>query len=295
MLGMKVTCTGQGTNEFAIKLNMPGYIRQLLKRTKMDGCNAVKSPAEPKVKLSRSDPPAEGGGLINGVPYRSCCGAVLWAALTCRPELSHTVMQLCRFVNAPTTKAVAAMKRLLRHLARDVERGVTYRSSGEREVCAYSDADWGDCADTARSTTGFVVMLAGAAIDWRSKLQPTVALSTVEAEAMALCAATVEVEYTRGFLAELSDTEYTAKATHIYVDNKGARDDAYNKTGKRTRHINMRFHRVREAVAKNSIEVRRVTGGNDPATSEMVADILTKSTPAPLFVAMMKIMTGMRK
>ena len=68
-----------------------------------------------------------------------------------------------------STKAVAAMKRLLRHLARDVERGVTYRSSGEREVCAYSDADWGDCADTARSTTGFVVMLAGAAIDWRSK------------------------------------------------------------------------------------------------------------------------------
>ena len=58
---------------------------------------------------------------------------------------------------------------------------------------SYSDADWGDCPDTARSTTGFVLMLAGAAIDWRSKLQPTVALSTVEAEAMALCAATVEV------------------------------------------------------------------------------------------------------
>ena len=57
----------------------------------------------------------------------------------------------------------------------------------------------------------------------------------------------------------------------------------------------MRFHRVREAVAKNSIHVKRVTGGNDPATSEMVADILTKSTPAPLFVAMMKIMTGIRK
>ena len=66
-------------------------------------------------------------------------------------------------------------------------------------MCAYSDADWGDCHDTARSTTGFVLMLAGATIDWRSKLQPTVALSTVEAEAMALCAATVEVEYTRGW------------------------------------------------------------------------------------------------
>ena len=138
-------------------------------------------------------------------------------------------------------------------------------------------------------------MLAGAAIDWRSKLQPTVALSTVEAEAMALCAATVEVEYTRGLLGELFGDKYIAKATPIYVDNKGARDDAYNKTGKRTRHINMRFHRVREAVTKDSIAVQRVTGGNDPATSEMVADILTKSTPAPLFIAMMRIMTGIRK
>ena len=68
-----------------------------------------------------------------------------------------------------------------------------------------------------------------------------------------------------------------------------------NKTGKRTRHINLRFHRVREAVAKNSIDVKRVTGGNDPATSEMVADILTKSTPAPLFVVMASIMSGMHR
>ena len=187
------------------------------------------------------------------------------------------------------------MKRLLRHVSRDQERGITYTSKGARELCAYSDADWGDCPDTARSTTGFVLMLAGAAIDWRSKLQPTVALSTVEAEAMALCAATVEVEYTRGLLHELSGSKYIPMATPVYVDNKGARDDAYNKTGKRTRHINLRFHRVREAVAKDSIDVKRVTGGNDPATSEMVADILTKSTPAPLFVVMASIMSGMHR
>ena len=255
----------------------------------------MKSPAEAKLRLSRSDPPAQDGGLINDVPYRSCCGAVLWMTLTCRPELAHTVTQLCRYVNAPTVKAVAAMKRLLRHVSRDQERGITYTSKGARELCAYSDADWGDCPDTARSTTGSVLMLAGAATDWRSKLQPTVALSTVEAEAMALCAATVEVEYTRGLLHELSGSKYIPTATPVYVDNKGARDDAYNKTGKRTRHINLRFHRVREAVAKDSIDVKRVTGGNDPATSEMVADILTKSTPAPLFVVMASIMGGMRR
>jgi len=95
---------------------------------------------------------------------------------------------------------------------------------------------------------------------------------------------TVEVEYTRGLLHELSGSKYIPMATPVY-----------NKTGKRTRHINLRFHRVREAVAKDSIDVKRVTGGNDPATSEMVADILTKSTPAPLFVVMASIMSGMHR
>ena len=103
------------------------------------------------------------------------------------------------------------------------------------------------------------------------------------------------VEYTRGLLHELSGSKYIPMATPVYVNNKGARDDAYNKTGKRTRHINLRFHRVREAVAKDSIDVKRVRGGNDPATSEMVADILTKFTPAPLFVVMANIMSGKRR
>ena len=67
------------------------------------------------------------------------------------------------------------------------------------------------------------------------------------------------------------------------------------KATKKLRDINLRFHRVREAVAKASIDVKRVIGGNDPATSEMVADILTKSTPAPLFVVMASIMSGMHR
>ena len=100
---------------------------------------------------------------------------------------------------------------------------------------------------------------------------------------MALCAATVEIEYTRGLLHELNMDHLVSTATPIGADNEGCRYDAQNKTGKRTRHINMRFHRVREAVNNASIHVHKVIGGNDPATSQMVADILTKATPGPLF------------
>lgn len=290
-LGMKITVTGKGRG-MQIKLNMPGYVNQLLKRTGMDKCNSVRAPAEAKLRLSKTDAVAADGGMVNGVPYRTCCGAVLWMTLTCRPELAHTVNMLCRFVNAPTDKAVHAMRRLLRHLARDPERGIVYSADGCQQLTAYSDSDWGDCADTARSTTGYVLMLAGAAIDWRSKLQTTVALSTVEAEAMALCAATVEIEYTRGLLHELNMDNLVSTATPIGVDNEGCRYDAQNKTGKRTRHINMRFHRVREAVNNASIHVYKVIGGNDPATSQMVADILTKATPSPLFNVLSRRMLG---
>ena len=108
-----------------------------------------------------------------------------------------------------------------------------------------------------------------------------VALSTVEAEAMALCSEVVETEYERGLAIELGSE--MVQPTDIFVDNKGCRDDAYNRTGKRTRHINLRFHRVREAVPVKTIKVHRVAGGNDPTSSQMIADVLTKALPAPMF------------
>ena len=114
--------------------------------------------------------------ILHGVWPRLAAASQSLVLVAMRPELAHTVNMLCRFVNAPTDKAVHAMRRLLRHLARDPERGIVYSANGCQQLTAYSDSDWGDCADTARSTTGYVLMLAGAAIDWRSKLQTTVAL-----------------------------------------------------------------------------------------------------------------------
>ena len=89
-----------------------------------------------------------------------------------------------------------------------------------------------------------------------------------------------------------AQTSYSSTAA---LEEMIARDGAYSKTGERTRHINLRFHRVREAVAKDSIYVKLVTVGNDPATSEVVADILTKSTPAPLSVVVASVMSGMHR
>ena len=290
LLGMKVDDTGRGKNR-RVQLSMPGYVKELLAGTGMIDANGVRTPAESGLKMSRNDPEAE-STLVNGVEYRSCCGAMLWMSLTCMPHLAHTVNLLCRHVNRPTPAAIAAMKRLLRFLARDHHQGLTYTAGGNAEMQTYTDSDWGDCPGTGRSTTGYCIMLAGAAIDWKSKLQPTVAMSTVEAEAMALCAGVQETDYLRGLRLELHPNWTKLKPTEMFVDNKGCRDDCYNRTGRRTRHINLRFHRVREAVAQNSVVVHRVTGGNDAATSKMIADILTKALPGPLYKVMAAAICG---
>ena len=100
----------------------------------------------------------------------------------------------------------------------------------------------------------------------------------------------------------VNETEYLRPLTEIsaspscptifYVDITGAYDDASNRTGRRTRHMNLRFHRVREATANNVIKVIRVRGGNDKDTSEMLADVLTKATNAPLFVVLSRRLIG---
>ena len=107
---------------------------------------------------------------------------------------------------------------------------------------------------------------------------------------MALCTAVNETEYLRGLLTEVGSRP--TKPTTCFVDNKGTRDDSYNRTGRRTRHMNIRFHRVREAAATGTIDVMRVRGGNDKDTSEMLADILTKATYASLFAALSNRLTG---
>ena len=100
---------------------------------------------------------------------------------------------------------------------------------------------------------------------------------------------------TRTTLYSLSTVSYHFKHIVLQARSQGAARDLRRRVSAPRQGQRVRFHRVREAVAKDSIDVTRVTGGNDPATSQMVADILTKSTPAPLFAVMASIMSGMRR
>ena len=116
------------------------------------------------------------------------------------------------------------------------------------------DANWAGDLDTRRSTTGYVFFLNGSVISWNSKRQPTVATSSTEVDYMSLYSATQEAIWLRGLLTDLN---YCAKiATTIFQDNQGcialAKDPVYHS---RTKHIDIKFHFLREKVASAVIEL----------------------------------------
>jgi hypothetical protein len=146
---------------------------------------------------------------------------------------------------------------------------LTYSRTGEQNLVGFADSDWGGDLTTRRSTTGYLFTLAGAAISWSSKRQPTVALSSTEAEYMSACSAAQETVYLRALLKDLGHPQNGP--TVLHQDNQGAiaigSDFISNR---RTKHIDIKYHFIREKVEDGVIRLQYIP------TAEMVADCLTK-------------------
>jgi len=143
------------------------------------------------------------------------------------------------------------------------------------KLIGYSDADWAGCLDDRHSTTGNVFLLSGGAVSWASKRQPVVALSTSEAEYIALSSATQEAVWLRRLLTELGAS---VSPVVLMEDNQSAIALAKNPIAHaRTKHIDIRYHYICEAVQDGLIELQYCP------TNEMTADLLTKPLPKESF------------
>jgi hypothetical protein len=145
---------------------------------------------------------------------------------------------------------------------------------------AYSDADWaGDVVDR-KSTSGWIIKLCGGVISWKSSKQTSTALSTVEAEYIAASDCAREIIWTRKLLKNLGFFDQKATPTTLKMDNTGAIQLAKNTVlSQRTKHIDIRYHFLRECLKNGEISIERC-----PSNS-MTADALTKALPAPRFSA----------
>ena len=171
-------------------------------------------------------------------PYRPILGSVMWGQLATCPDLSFAVSLLLRFQVNPGIEHWKALMHVIGYIKNTMDYGLTYSRDGDISPTAYVDADYGGCRDTRRSTSGYVFTMAGGAVSWSSKWQATVALSTVEAEyvAMSRCAQQmvwmqswldeVEVEHklpglmkgdSRGAIALTKNTKDHGKIKHIDI------------------------------------------------------------------------------
>ena len=145
----------------------------------------------------------------------------MYAATSTRPDIAYAVHQLCQCMQKPTPALVAETDRVFAYLARHASDGLTYTSDFAR-LAGYADASW----ETRKSTSGWMVLWQGSVLTWGSRKQKCVALSTCEAEIIALSEAAKDVVYLRRLVKGLGHPE--PDPTPLSSDSMAARDAAYN-------------------------------------------------------------------
>ncbi|GLC41061.1 hypothetical protein PLESTB_000947700 [Pleodorina starrii] len=156
------------------------YVQEVLSKFAMEGANGRSTPLDANVRLS-----SEGELLdTSRFPYSELVGSLLYLSVCSRPDISFAVGALARHMAKPTTDHWSVAKGVLRYLAGTQDVGISFGGTGRLDVVGFCDSDLAG-SEGRRSTSGFVFLLGGGAISWSSKLQPTIATSTAEAEYMA--------------------------------------------------------------------------------------------------------------
>ena len=193
-LGINFEVTKQG-----ISLCQKQYLLRILEKYRLSEVNTVTTPMDPNVKLVKDDSYSK---EVDPTQYQSMVGSLLHAARATHPDIAHAVGLVSKFNSAPTQAHLTAVKRIFRYLKETVHIKLQYRSTSEK-LLGYSDADWANDTDDRHSTTGNVFIMSGGAISWLSHKQSTVALSTAEAEYIALGSATQEAIWLNQLLTDL--------------------------------------------------------------------------------------------
>jgi len=216
------------------------------------------------------------------MPYMKLVGSLIYLAVCTRPDIAQAVGALAKYMSVPTEEHWRAAQGVVQYLAGTATLGITYTKGGG-PLMGYCDADYAGDIDSRRSTTGYVFTLSGGAISWSSRLQPTVAVSTAEAEYMAAAYAVKEALWLRVLAGDLDLQD--GGSMIIRCDNKAALTLLTEPiVSARSKHIDILHHFARERAARGEVVFEYCP------SEEQVADILTKPLTADKFKAGRKML-----
>lgn len=268
-LGIKIERTNS-----EISLDQTTYLKSILKKFNMSECNPVSTPLP--VKLNYSELNSEDN---YDAPCRNLIGCLMYAMLCTRPDLCTAVNLLSRYQNKCNKELWLCLKRVLRYVKGTIDIKLIYKRNknyGEK-LTGYVDADWASNELDRRSTTGCLFKLfENCTVTWITRRQNSVAVSSTEAEYMAVFEAVKEVLWIKSLLNSINVN--MSEPITLYEDNQSCIAMANNPVGhKRSKHIDIKYHFIREQVEKNIVCLKYLPSGHQEA------DLLTKSLPPHQF------------
>lgn len=248
-------------------INQRSYIKTILERFGFSTCSAVNSPM---VQGQDLEPTDYDRLMRNRSEYQELCGALMYLANGTGVDITYAVNRLCRYMSKPTERHFECLKRLLRYLKGTIDHSLVY-TAGDSGLVSYADADFANDHQDSKSIAGTCTFLYDNLIDWSSRRQTSVAISTCEAETLATRNESCYILFMRGLLKEIGLEELTRAPTTIYTDSLSAlltlKDGgAFN----RNCHYRIRINFLRDLVKREMIIVKHLPG------EHMVADLLTK-------------------
>lgn len=265
ILSMRLKKEGSGK----LSLDQTAYAEDILETFGMTDARPASSPLDPGSKYEKGDsrnPPREDLKFR----YRQAVGALLYLAGGTRPDIAFATAYMSQFSEHPTEEHWSGIKHILRYIKGTKSYALVFRKAGTC-VQAFCDADWASDRTDRKSFSGYVFTLAGAAISWSSRKQRCTALSTVEAEYVAMCQATKEALWLQQFLGELSASEFAQEPQILKVDNQGAISLAKNQvTSERSKHIDLKYFFLREKIEEGRLQLQYVESSTNSA------DLFTK-------------------
>lgn len=244
------------------------YLKNVLKRFGMDSCKPRGTPCEMKTASHNES-------SMDIDKYREMVGSLVYAMVSTRPDLSYVVTKLSQHLSCPTEGDMVTMKHVFQYIQGTLDYGMLFTKQ-DSQLSAYCDADWASTCEDRRSITGFCFSLSpdGPVVSWKSKKQKSVALSTCEAEYVAMSIAAQEAAYLSQLHQDM--TGVNLQPVLIRNDNTGAISIVKNPSNHhKTKHVDIRHHYVRENAEEGKVTVEYVLSG------ENVADMFTKPVPKP--------------
>lgn len=263
LLGMRIKRNRMSRE---LSIDQTTYLEGVLKKFEMTECKPVSTPLEAGKKFVKL---RDDEKSIDVTRYQAAIGSLTYASIGTRPDISAAVGVLSQFMSNPSSEHWTGVKRILRYLKGTLTFGLKFIASKNFSLVGYSDADWAGDINSRKSTSGYLFRIGDATVSWRSKKQAVIALSSTEAEYIALSSAAQEAIWLRRLLDSIHCTQKSG--TVVFEDNQGAIALSSNPNNHpRTKHIDIKYHYTRELVQNGVIRLIYCP------TNDMLADMFTK-------------------